>query len=84
MKRVDFTNQLRGIGKRIREGRSERGLSQGDLAFLSGVSQPHISRLERGVSGFEGLGVHTAMRVAAALQMELEVLVGLRKRRRAA
>ena len=41
---------LRRIGGQIRIYRLAGGLSQSHLAALSGVSQPTISRLERGLA----------------------------------
>jgi transcriptional regulator with XRE-family HTH domain len=45
-----LTNDLNRLGKRIRELRTNRGLSQEGLSELSGISSRHISEMERGVS----------------------------------
>lgn len=39
---------MRTFGSRLRETRDELGLSQGELAKVSGITQPTISNLERG------------------------------------
>jgi putative transcriptional regulator len=36
------------MAKRIKEWRAKRGLSQRDLADVSGVSREYIARIERG------------------------------------
>ena len=51
----------RGLGHGIRTLRRRRGLTQAELAVRAGVSQPWISRLERGHPG-------------AALSLVLEVI----------
>ena len=36
------------IGKRIKELRKKKGLSQAEFAKTVGISQPHLSRVENG------------------------------------
>lgn len=52
----------------LKELRSERGLTQKDLAERSGVSQQFISRVE---SNWVNAGSKTIRRLAAALEMDL-------------
>ncbi len=40
---------LRKVGERIRQARSEKGLSQEALADLAGVDRSYMSGVERGV-----------------------------------
>jgi transcriptional regulator with XRE-family HTH domain len=40
---------LRKLGKRIRELREEKGLTQTDLSRASGVSRVYLSGIERGI-----------------------------------
>ena len=42
-------NMLKGIGQRIQKYRLEKKLTQEQLAEMTGISQKHISRLERGI-----------------------------------
>ena len=60
-------NVAKRLGARIQKLRQEKGLSQEELAFESGLHRTYISHLERGsrnitVSGLfkvaQGLGVH--------------------------
>ena len=38
----------KAIGERIRHRRKARGLSQDDLALLSGIDRSYVGRIERG------------------------------------
>ena len=57
-------------GARLREARRARGLTQRELADLSGIAQPMIARLERGVGSPR---VDTLERLLAACGHSLEV-----------
>lgn len=67
-------NQGHGIGDRIREARKRHGLSQRELARLSGVSHSLISKLEQG----ERLDTRTETlrRLAASLHVPTMALLG--------
>src|SRR5688572_12833156 len=54
------------LGKRIRNARKRRGLSQADLGQLMGVSQNVISRYERGE---RSIGVEDIPLLASVLQL---------------
>ena len=58
-------------GKSLRIVRELQGLSQAELANLSGVPQPTISAIE---SGRKGLGVERARQLAEALSVHPAVL----------
>lgn len=60
------------IGKRIKKCRKNLGMTQEKLEEVSGVSQNHISSLERGVSQ---LGLDALMKLAPALQVSMEYLL---------
>lgn len=45
---TDKEETRKRIGRRIAEIRAARGLSQSRLATLTGLRQPHISRIEQG------------------------------------
>lgn len=60
------------LGSAIRLVRHRRGLRQVDLAKLAGVSQPVVSRLERGHAGLQS--IDTVRAVAAALDMRVDLV----------
>ena len=60
----------RMLGKEVRARRRSQGLSQRDLAFAAGTSQPTISRLER---GSVETTIATLAAVGAALGLDLSV-----------
>ena len=55
----------------IRALRKERGLSQGDLAVLTGMAQPRISEIEK--PGERRLNIETLLRVASGLDVGLQI-----------
>src|SRR5262245_61582974 len=55
---------LRALGKRVREGREQRGMARKVLAESSGVSERYLAQLE---SGTGNASVTLLRRVAAAL-----------------
>lgn len=56
------------LGARIRSRRNELGLTQGELADVSGVTLRFVSELERGKATAQYAGIQ---RVLAALGLEL-------------
>ena len=64
------------LGPRLKALRILAGLSMNELAKRSGVHRPTISLLERGMQ--EDIGLHAATRLARALGVSLDVLVGER------
>ena len=67
-------NQGHTIGERIREARKRHGLSQRELARLSGVSLSLISKLEQGER--QETRTETLRTLAAALHVPTMVLIG--------
>jgi transcriptional regulator with XRE-family HTH domain len=65
---------MQGFGKRLRDRRKQRGLTQIELAKRTGVIQGDISLLERGKK--HALWVETLERFAATLGCSLDYLVG--------
>ena len=61
------------FGERLRRIRTEKGLSQEDLANTLGITQAAISQLE---SGRRVATPKTVMRLAEALQTDIEDLAG--------
>ena len=73
------------IEQKLAALRSERGMTQAQLARRLGVSQPHIAKLEAGRA--RNIELHTLCRWATALGAKLTVDVvpiGVRKRKRTA
>lgn len=62
----------KAIGKRIRENRLKKKLSQADLAEIIGVSTPHISNVERGKTK---VSLPKLIAIANALDISLDDLV---------
>ncbi len=54
------------IGEKIRRLRIARGLEQGDLAYRSGITQSHLSKIENGRT-------NTSLRVLENLSKALSV-----------
>jgi len=66
------------IGSLIRRERESRGWSLGDLASRTGIAQPNLSRLERGLSDVR---LSTLQRVAEAFGVTITLTSGDRRRR---
>jgi transcriptional regulator with XRE-family HTH domain len=66
---------VKAVGERIRELRTERGLSQEDLANEAEVPLSQIGRIERGENNPT---ISTLYVIALALEVELTVLVDVR------
>ncbi len=61
------------LGEQMRALRERRGLSQSQLAELTGIAQPNVSRLEAGTTGLPKLD--TLQRIAEALELELSITI---------
>lgn len=66
----------RRIGVAIREARRALGLRQIDVAARAGITQPHVSRIERGLEPHAGLATLAA--VAAAVDVQLAAFIDAR------
>ena len=58
------------LGNTIAEARAEHGVTQSELASLTGINQADISRIERGTAN---PSISTLERIAAALGCSLEI-----------
>lgn len=63
--------------QRLRALRERRGLSQNGLAKASGVAQAVVQRLEAGKRDIENLSVGVARRLARALGVSVDHLIGM-------
>ena len=59
------------IGERIRQLRAERGISQVELAEMTGLIQPHIVRIEQ---GRYSVGLDTLQAIAKALGCTVDMV----------
>ena len=68
----DVDEDVRYVARAIGTERKKAGLTQGDLAQLSGVSQPHISAIEKGAWSPK---LNTVMLIAEALGVDVNTLL---------
>ena len=67
-----MSNEIIKFGKKLKELRLRKGLSQGDVARILGVHRTYISGLERGVRNPSLL---TVQKVAKALGIKSKELI---------
>lgn len=68
---IDGVPELVALGTRIRQLRTDRRLSQEDLAASAGINRVTLSKIERGV---EDVGVVRLHKIAAVLEVGVENL----------
>ena len=61
----------RKFGQKIAQLRKDRGLTQADLAFETGISTSYMSAIENGITDST---ISTAKRVAKALEIDINEL----------
>ena len=59
----------KAIGLRIKAARARKGLTQGNIANLTGLSTPHISNIE---TGNTKLGLPTIIHLANVLDVSVD------------
>ncbi|MBI5170536.1 MAG: helix-turn-helix transcriptional regulator [Candidatus Eisenbacteria bacterium] len=64
-------SELRAFGKRVRELRTRKGLSQEALAELSGLHRTYVGGVERGE---RNIGLKNICALAAALELPVSML----------
>jgi transcriptional regulator with XRE-family HTH domain len=67
---------LDAIGERIKRLREARGMSQRQLSKATKLPQSLLSQIENGVRPGSGMRVDAARRIAFALGVSLDALVG--------
>ncbi len=60
--------RLKSLGKRIKEMRSERSISQEELAELAGVHRTYVGMIERGE---KNVTILTAHKISTALEISI-------------
>ena len=63
--------------ERLRHLRERKGISQNELAKQAGVAQAIVQRLEAGVRGVDHLSVGVVRRLARALGVSVDHLIGM-------
>ena len=66
--------EIKAFGKKLRELRLKKSLSQLDLELESGLNRTEISRIENGLKNIEFM---TIVKLAQALDVELQDLFSL-------
>jgi transcriptional regulator with XRE-family HTH domain len=60
------------VGRRLRDIRKARGVTQVELAKILGIDQSNVSSIERGV---RGLTIHQAVKLAKALKVTTDEIL---------
>ncbi len=68
----DHRDPIKGPATRLRGARAKKGMTQRDLARLTGIRQSHISEMER---GDRPIGKNVALRLAAGLGVDYRVFL---------
>ncbi len=67
-----MSKEVRKFGKKVKEIRLKKNMSQGDIARILGVHRSYISGLERGIRNPSLL---TVQKVAKALKVDAKELI---------
>lgn len=69
---MDNVREKRKLGSRIRELRGEQGISQRQLALMTGISRSYLWKIETGAAD---AGVDVLIRIAHALDTQVRELI---------
>lgn len=69
---MDNVREKRKLGSRIRELRGEQGISQRQLALMTGISRSYLWKIEMGAAD---VGVDVLIRIAHALDTQVRELI---------
>jgi transcriptional regulator with XRE-family HTH domain len=69
-----MSNELKDIGKRIRDIRNKVAMSQSELAFEIGTDKAYVSRIERGEVN---IGVLLVKKICIALKVTSKDVIGI-------
>lgn len=70
MEKDEIIQERQRIGQRIRQLREEAGLSQSDLAEMTGLKRPNITRIE---AGKYSTGQDILSKISLALGKKLDI-----------
>ena len=69
---MDNAEEKRAIGSRIRAERDAHGISQRQLALMTGTSRSYLWKIETGAAG---VGLDVLVRIAKALDVRVRDLI---------
>ncbi|MBM6778916.1 helix-turn-helix transcriptional regulator [Collinsella tanakaei] len=69
---MDNVREKRALGSHIQAARSERGISQRQLALMTGTSRSYLWKIEIGAAD---VGIDVLIRIARALDMPVRELI---------
>lgn len=69
---MDNVREKRALGSNIQAARSERGISQRQLALMTGTSRSYLWKIEIGAAD---VGIDVLIRIAHALDMPVRDLI---------
>ncbi len=70
--RMDYASEKRALGSRIQAVRGERGISQRQLALMTGTSRSYLWKIEIGAAD---VGIDVLIRIARALDVQVRELI---------
>lgn len=70
--RMDNVREKRALGSNIQAARAERGISQRQLALMTGTSRSYLWKIEMGAAD---IGIDVLIRIAKALDVPVRELI---------
>lgn len=70
--RMEHEREKKALGLKIRQARERRGVSQRQLALMTGTSRSYLWKIEAGAAD---IGIDVLIRLASALDMSVRELV---------
>lgn len=69
---MDNVDDKRSLGSRIRSAREKRGISQRQLALMTGTSRSYLWKIEKGTAD---VGIDVLIRISRALDVRVGELI---------
>ena len=69
---MDNEREKRSLGSQIREARAAQGISQRQLALMTGTSRSYLWKIETGTAD---VGIDVLIRIAQALDVKVRDLI---------